>query len=72
MRIVSIAVLFLSIKNSKDESVSVVDNSVSLDDNSGTSGVSQVRFFSSNLTFGWGVIRVSVSKESCVSTVEFA
>ena len=52
--------------------MSVVDNSVSLDDNSGTSGVSQVRFFSSNLTFGWGVIRASVSKESCVSTVAFA
>ena len=52
--------------------MSVVDNSVSLDDNSGTSGVSQVGIVSSNLTFGWGVIRASVSKESCVSTVAFA
>ena len=52
--------------------MSVADNLVSLDDNSGTSGVSQVGFVSSNLTFGWGVIRVIVSKGSCVSTVLFA
>ena len=46
MCIVSIAVLFLSIKNSKDECVA--DISVSMEDDSGTIGVLQVIFCSSN------------------------
>lgn len=82
MCIVSIALLFLIIKNSKDESVSVAVNSDSteddsgtdtsrvsdsLDDDPGTSGVSEVLLFSLYLTFGCGGIRVICSKGLCVS-----
>ena len=51
--IVSIAFLFfISIKNSKDESLAVAHMSASLEDDAGTSGVPQVMFFSSYGTFG--------------------